>query len=66
VDAIPGVRTYFQNPPLIRIGGQQSRSLYQYTLQADNLNDLNEWVPRMLAKMRTLKGLVDLNSDQQN
>ena len=39
-DAIPGVRTYYQNPPLVRIGGQQTRSLYQYTLQAQDLNEL--------------------------
>jgi HAE1 family hydrophobic/amphiphilic exporter-1 len=32
--AIPGIRTYLQNPPLVRVGGQVSRSLYQYTLQA--------------------------------
>ena len=40
VNQIPGVKTYFQNPPLVRIGGQQSRSLYQYTLQAQNLEEL--------------------------
>ena len=32
------VRTYLQNPQLVRIGGQQTRSAYQYTLQAQNLH----------------------------
>ena len=41
LNQIPGVRTLLlQNPPLVRIGGQQSRSLYQYTLQAQNLEEL--------------------------
>src|ERR1035441_8418184 len=33
LNGIPGMRVYMQNPPLIRIGGQLTRSLYQYTLQ---------------------------------
>src|SRR5207249_735756 len=32
MNAVPGMRTYLQNPPLVRIGGQVSRALYQYTL----------------------------------
>ena len=40
LNAIPGIRTYLQNPPLIRVGGQQTRSVYQYTLQAQDLDEL--------------------------
>ena len=40
LNAIPGIRTYLQNPPLMRIGGQVSRSLYQYTLQAPDIDEL--------------------------
>ena len=40
LNVIPGVRTYLQNPPLIRVGGQQTRTVYQYTLQAQDLDEL--------------------------
>ena len=30
------MRMYMQNPPLIRIGGQNTRALYQYTLQSQD------------------------------
>ena len=39
LNAIPGARQYLTNPPLVRIGAQNSRSLYQFTLQAADLND---------------------------
>ena len=40
--------------------------MYQYTLESDNLADLVAWAPRVLARLRTLPGLVDVSSDQQN
>ncbi len=63
VDRIPGVRTYFQNPPLVRIGGQQSRSLYQYTLQAQNLDDLYRASNDFEKRLKDIPGLIDVNSD---
>src|SRR5205085_10212569 len=38
---------------------------YQYTLQDASLAELNEWAPRMLAKLKTVPGLADVASDQQ-
>ena len=63
VNQIPGVRTYFQNPPLVRIGGQQSRSLYQYTLQAQNLQELYRASGDFEKRLRDIPGLIDVNSD---
>jgi HAE1 family hydrophobic/amphiphilic exporter-1 len=63
LNALPGVRTYLQNPPLVRIGGQQSRSVYQYTLQAQNLNDLYSSAQAFEKRMREIPGLTDVNSD---
>jgi multidrug efflux pump len=40
--------------------------MYQYTIQADNLSDLNVWGPRLLAKIKQLPGMLDVNTDQQN
>ena len=65
LNTIPGVRTYLQNPPMIRIGGQQSRSVYQYTLQAQDLDELYRAGADFERKMRAIPGLVDVNSDLQ-
>jgi len=50
----------------LTIGGRQSQAQYQYTLQGEDLNELNTWAPRLLQKLRTLKDLRDVNIDQQN
>jgi HAE1 family hydrophobic/amphiphilic exporter-1 len=63
LNAIPGVRTYLQNPPLVRIGGQQSRSAYQYTLQAQDLNELYRGATDLEKRMKEMPALVDVNSD---
>ena len=63
---VPGAPTYFQSVQDLRIGGRIGAALYQYTLQGDNLIELNAWAPRILQRMRTLPQLVDVSSDQQN
>jgi len=63
--AIPGVRVYLQNPPSIRIGGIQSRSLYQYTLQDPDTSELYGLAPGFEQQMRMLPGLTDVTSDLQ-
>jgi multidrug efflux pump len=50
----------------LRIGGHQSRSQYQYTIQSDNLDDLVKWAPILTQKMSKLHGFTDANSDQEN
>ena len=50
----------------LRIGGRGSNALYQYTIQADNVQDLAHWGPILLAEMKKLPGLQDVNTDQQN
>ncbi len=63
---IPGATLYLQAVQDIRVGGRQSNSQYQYTLRADNLSDLSDWSQRLLLRMRTIPGVRDANSDQQN
>ncbi|HEY1497413.1 MAG TPA: efflux RND transporter permease subunit [Candidatus Solibacter sp.] len=65
LNAIPGIRTYLQNPPLVRIGGQVSRSLYQYTLQAPEIDVLYRAAADFEKRMREIPGLTDVNSDLQ-
>ncbi len=62
---IPGATLYMQAAQDIRVGGRGSNSQYQYTLQSDSLQDLTEWAPKLLAKMKTIPLVLDANSDQQ-
>jgi multidrug efflux pump len=63
---IPAVTLYLQPVQDLRVGGRMSNAQYQYTLQSDNVQDLLIWGPRMLGKLKTVPGLLDVNSDQQN
>jgi len=64
--AVPGATLYMQSAQDLTIGGRQSQAQYQYTLQGENLNELNSWAPRLLKKLRTLPELRDVNTDQQD
>jgi multidrug efflux pump len=63
---IPGASTFLQAQRDLQIGGRQANSEYQYTLQDENLDELNHWAPLALDKLRTLPLLRDVNMDQQN
>jgi multidrug efflux pump len=63
---IPGATLYLQAVQDIRVGGRMSNAEYQYTLRADNLDDLNAWSGKLLEKLRTLPNIRDANTDQQN
>ena len=63
---IPGATLFLQSVQDIRVGGRGSNSQYQYTLRADKLEDLEAWSQKLLARMRTMPGVRDANSDQQN
>jgi hydrophobic/amphiphilic exporter-1 (mainly G- bacteria), HAE1 family len=65
LDRIPGIRTYLQNPPLIRVGGQQTRTVYQYTMQAQDLDELYHAAGVFEKRMKQVPGLFDVNSDLQ-
>jgi hydrophobe/amphiphile efflux-1 (HAE1) family protein len=62
---VEGIALYLQSVQDVRIGGRTSRTQYQYTLQDLNLEELLQWAPRVLEKMRTLRQLRDVNTDQQ-
>jgi HAE1 family hydrophobic/amphiphilic exporter-1 len=63
--AIPGIRVYPQVLPTIRIGGQLTKAVYQYTLQDADLNELYHWAPILYDRLRQLPGLQDVNTDLQ-
>ena len=63
---IPGVRVFMVNQPPINLGGQQgARSLYQFTLQDTDTDELYRWAPMLESKIRELPGIQDVSSDLQ-
>ena len=62
---VPGGRLFLQTVQDIRVGGRQANAEYQYTLQADNIADLNEWGPKLLTALQRSTVIADVNSDQQ-
>ena len=66
LNRLPGASVFLQAAQDLRIGGRNSSALYQYTIQADNLTDLNIWGPKLLSAMKKLPGFQDVNTDQQN
>jgi multidrug efflux pump len=62
---VPGGRLFLQTVQDIRVGGRQANAQYQYTLQADNIADLNEWGPKLLTALQRSSVIADVNSDQQ-
>jgi multidrug efflux pump len=63
---VPGATLYLQSAQDLQIGGRMGNAQYQYTLQSESLDDLNQWAPKVLAKLRQLRQLKDVNTDQQN
>ena len=62
----PGANLFFAPVQDIRIGGRQSNSQYQYTLQADDVETLRAWGPRVRNALSQLPELTDVNTDQQD
>lgn len=63
---VPGATLFMQSAQDLTIGGRQSQAQFQYTLQAETLDDLNHWSPLLLQKLRSLPELRDVNTDQQD
>jgi multidrug efflux pump len=62
---IPGATVYLQVPQDVTVGGRGSNSQFQYTMQGDDLNELNHWAGVMLQRLAKIPALRDANSDQQ-
>jgi len=62
----PGGSLFLQAQQDIRVGGRASDAQYQYTLQADRIDDLRTWEPRLRQVMSQLPQLTDVNTDEQD
>ncbi len=65
LQTIREAQTFLQAAQDLRVGGRQSNSQYQYTLQADSTNDLKKYVPLLAREMAKLPELADVSSDLQ-
>jgi multidrug efflux pump len=63
--SIPGAVLFMQSVQDLSIGGRFGGAQYQYTLQAENLEDLNKWAPLLMDRLQKLPGIYDVNTDQQ-
>jgi HAE1 family hydrophobic/amphiphilic exporter-1 len=62
---VPGATAYLQASQDLNVGGRTTRTQYQYTLQDSDIDELNEWAPKLLAQLQKLPQLRDAASDQQ-
>ncbi len=62
---IPGAALYLQAVQDLSVGGRFGGAQYQYTLQADNLEDLTHWAPILQQRLTKIPELRDVNTDQQ-
>ena len=66
LEKVEGARLYMQAAQDVRLGGRPTRTQFEFTLQDANLDELNEWAPKILSKMQTLPELRDVATDQQS
>jgi HAE1 family hydrophobic/amphiphilic exporter-1 len=63
--AVPGMRVYISNPPVINIGGRSSKSEYQFTLTSSDLAALYDGAAALERRMQEIPGITDVASDLQ-
>jgi hydrophobic/amphiphilic exporter-1 (mainly G- bacteria), HAE1 family len=66
LEKVEGARLYMQAAQDVRLGGRPTRTQFEFTLQDSNLAELNEWAPKILARMQQLPQLRDVATDQQS
>jgi multidrug efflux pump len=63
---LSGITLYMQPVQDLTVESRVSRTQYQYSLEDPNLDELNEWTPKLVEKLRSLPELTDVSSDQQD
>ena len=62
---VEGARLFLQSAQDVNVGGRLARTQFQYTLQDADIDELDEWAPKVLAKLKAIPQLRDVASDQQ-
>ena len=63
---IPGLNVFFQAQQDLNLGGFSSKTQFQYTLRDPDMDELNEWAPKIMERMKQLPALRDVTSDQES
>lgn len=63
---ISGANIFMQAVQDLRIGGRPSGAQFQYTLRGGDLKELNEWTLKLMAAMKKMPEITDVNTDQQD
>jgi hydrophobic/amphiphilic exporter-1 (mainly G- bacteria), HAE1 family len=61
----PGIQAFLRSPPAIPLGGQQTNSQYQFTVQSLDLAELRKYMPILLERVKSIPGLRGVDSDLQ-
>ena len=62
---VPGIRAFVQNRPSVNVGGQMTKSLYQFTLQSTDIMQLYQYAPLLEDRLKSLDGFLDVTTDLQ-
>jgi len=65
LDRVTGLRVFLNPVQDMRIGGRQSNSTYQYTLQSDNIDELKRWARALAERMKLEPAVTDIDTDQE-
>jgi len=63
LQAVTGINTFMQNPPSITIGGQVTKSLYQFTLSSPNRPELYQAANNLVGQIKQIPGVTDVTTD---
>ncbi|MFZ1976123.1 MAG: efflux RND transporter permease subunit [Candidatus Acidiferrales bacterium] len=66
LEKVDGITLYMQPVQDLTVEDRVSRTQYQYTLEDPDLNELNEWTAKLMAKLKQIPELRDVATDQQN
>ena len=62
---IPGISLFMQSAQDLQIDTKVSRTQYQYILEDSSSQELAEWAPKLLDRLKKIPELSDVASDQQ-
>ena len=61
---VEGFSVFLQAAQDIRVGGRSGKGQYQFVLWDESLEELREWAPRYIERLKKVPGLADVSSDQ--
>ncbi len=61
---VEGLTVFLQAAQDVRVGGRMSKGQFQFVLWDESLEELREWAPRYIERLRKVPGLADVSSDQ--